>query len=147
MSGFATPRLEHPSLSRLVLRHRWLAASLGAHLLLAGTLYTAGPVRVERKRADNMRVAVDASLRQTSQREMRRQLRAMEEIKEALERAIREEGGVPVDHLAAQDLVADRQHGDGAGGGSGGGPRHLFSTVCRSMSAVNERPREARCAK
>lgn len=110
MGGFATPWLERPSLSGLVLRHRWLAASLGAHLLLAGTLYTAGPVRVERKRADNMRGAVDASLRQTSQREMRRQLRAMEEIKEALEQSAgvtrpaagKPPGGDPAGEPAAQ---------------------------------------------
>lgn len=65
-------------------RHPWLAASLGAHMMLAAVLYTAGPVRVERKRVDHVRAAVDASLRQTDAREMRRQLHAMEEIKDAL---------------------------------------------------------------
>ena len=68
-------------------RHPWLTASLGTHLLLAATLYAAGPLRVERKRTADVRAAVDASLRQTEVRAMGRQLRAMEAIKDALEQS------------------------------------------------------------
>jgi hypothetical protein len=83
-------------------RHPWLAASLGVHVLLAALLYAAGPVHVERKRADGVRAAVDASLRQTAQREMQRQLRAMEEIKEALEQS----AGVAASKPAASEPAA-----------------------------------------
>jgi hypothetical protein len=86
----------------LATRHPWLAASLGAHVLLAAMLYTAGPVRVERKRADGVRAAVGASLQQTAQREMRRQLRTMEEIKEALEQS----AGVAADEPTSSEPAA-----------------------------------------
>lgn len=83
-------------------RHPWLAASLGAHLMLAAVLYTAGPVRVERKRVDHVRAAVDASLRQTDAREMRRQLHAMEEIKDALAQS----AGIAADKPVSSDPAA-----------------------------------------
>ncbi|WP_075794867.1 hypothetical protein [Massilia putida] len=87
-------------------RHPWLAASLGAHALLAAVLYTAGPVRVERKRDDGVRAAVGASLQQTAQREMRRQLRTMEEIKEALEQS----AGVAADKpMSSEPAVRARE--------------------------------------
>jgi hypothetical protein len=57
------------------------------HALLAAALYAAGPIRVLVKREDGVRAQVNDSLQQTSRREMQRQLRAMEEIKEALEQS------------------------------------------------------------
>jgi hypothetical protein len=87
MAAFTEPRLERPGLSELARRHPWLAASLLAHALLAAALYTAGPVRVEIKRDDGVRTRVEESLQQTAQREMQRQLRTMEEIKQALEQS------------------------------------------------------------
>jgi hypothetical protein len=83
-------------------RHPWLTASLGTHLLLAALLYAAGPVRVERKRTADVRAAVGASLRQTDARAMGRQLRAMEEIKEALEQS----AGVTARKPASSDPAA-----------------------------------------
>jgi hypothetical protein len=83
-------------------RRPWLAASLGAHVLLAALLYAAGPMHVERRRADGVRAAVGASLRQTARREMERQLRAMEEIKEALEQS----AGVAADRPTASEPAA-----------------------------------------
>ena len=87
MAAFTEPRLERPDLSELVRRHPWLAASLLVHALLMAALYTAGPVRIEVKRNDGVRARVEASLQQTAQREMQRQLRAMEEIRQALEQS------------------------------------------------------------
>ncbi|KGF80865.1 hypothetical protein IA69_16455 [Massilia sp. JS1662] len=83
-------------------RHPWLTASLGTHVLLAAMLYVAGPVRMERKRNADVPAAVDASLRQTDARAMGRQLRAMEEIKEALEQS----AGVAARKPASSDPAA-----------------------------------------
>jgi hypothetical protein len=87
MAAFTEPRLERPNLSELARHHPWLAASLLLHALLAAALYAAGPVRVEIKRDDGVRAQVSESLQQTAQREMQRQLRTMEEIKQALEQS------------------------------------------------------------
>jgi hypothetical protein len=92
MAAFTEPRLERPDVAELARRHPWLAASLLAHALLAASLYTAGPIRVQVKRDDGVRTQVNDSLQQTTRREMQRQLRAMEEIKEALEQSA---GGAP----------------------------------------------------
>jgi hypothetical protein len=94
MAGFHEPRLERPSLADLARRYPWLAASLAAHALLAAALYTAGPVRVQIKRGDGLRTQVNDSLQQTARREMQRQLRTMEEIREALEQSA---GGKPAE--------------------------------------------------
>jgi hypothetical protein len=92
MAGFAEPRLERPDLASLARRHPWLAASMLVHALLGAALYTAGPVRVQLKRDDGVRTQVNDSLQQTARREMQRQLRTMEEIREALEQSA---GGAP----------------------------------------------------
>jgi hypothetical protein len=92
MGSFAEPRLERPAWPQAARRHPWLAASLIAHLLLAAGLAVMGPVRVAVKRDEGVRAQVNDSLQQTARREMQRQLRSMEEIREALERSA---GGVP----------------------------------------------------
>jgi hypothetical protein len=92
MGSFGEPRLERPRLSALARRHPWLAASLALHALLAAALYTAGPVRMETRRDDSLRTQVNDSLQQTARREMQRQLRTMEEIRDALEQSA---GGAP----------------------------------------------------
>jgi hypothetical protein len=92
MGRLAEPRLERPDLSELARRHPWLAASLAAHAVLGAALYTAGPLRVQVKRDDGVRMQVNDSLQQTARREMQRQLRAMEEIRDALEQSA---GGTP----------------------------------------------------
>jgi hypothetical protein len=94
MAAFHEPRLERPDFSDLARRYPWLAASLAAHALLAAALYTAGPVRVQIKRDNGVRSQVNDSLQQTARREMQRQLRTMEEIKEALEQSA---GGKPAE--------------------------------------------------
>jgi hypothetical protein len=94
MAAFHEPRLERPDISSLARRYPWLAASLAAHALLAAALYTAGPVRVGLKRDDGLRNQINDSLQQTARREMQRQLRTMEEIKEALEQSA---GGKPAE--------------------------------------------------
>jgi hypothetical protein len=76
----------------LVRRHPYLAVSLAAHALLGASLYTAGPVRIAVKRDEGLHTQVNASLEQAARREMQRQLRTMEEIREALERSA---GGTP----------------------------------------------------
>jgi hypothetical protein len=88
MASFAEPRLERPAWSRLARRHPWLATSLIVHVMLAASLYAAGPVRVEIRRDGGIRSRVDASLQQTARREMQRQLRSMEEIRDALEQSV-----------------------------------------------------------
>jgi len=106
MAASTMPDLERPPLYAPLRRHPWLPLSLAAHLLLAASLYTAGPVRVEFKRDDDVRVHVEQSLRQTERRDVQRQLRQMEEIKEALEQS----AGVPSKggdaRAAVQDPVA-----------------------------------------
>lgn len=91
MAALTTPDLERPPLYEPLRRHPWLLLSLGAHVVLAASLYTAGPVRVEFRRSDDVRVHVEHSLQQTARREVQRQLRQMEEIREALEQS----AGVP----------------------------------------------------
>ena len=68
-------------------RFPWLAASVGAHVLLAASLYTAGPVRIEQQRTQGVQARVEQSLRATDRRQVRRELRAMEEIRDALEQS------------------------------------------------------------
>lgn len=87
MAALMTPGLDRPPLYEPLRRHPWLPLSLAAHVALAASLYTAGPVRVGFKRSADVRVHVEQSLRQTARREVQRQLRAMEEIREALEQS------------------------------------------------------------
>jgi hypothetical protein len=79
------------SIQTFVRRHPWLIASLTAHALLAAGLYEAGRMRIEQHQRKAAQVQVDASMRETAQREMRRELRRMEEIRDALE----ESAGLP----------------------------------------------------
>jgi hypothetical protein len=87
MGAFAEPKLERPDLLALARRYPWLALSLAAHAVLAAALVAAGPVRIAVKREDGVRTQVNESLQQTARREMQRQLRSMEEIREALEQS------------------------------------------------------------
>jgi hypothetical protein len=105
MASFAEAWHERPSWTEPVRRYPWLAASVAAHVLLAAALYTAGPVRLETRRDDGLRTQVNTSLQQTARREMQRQLRTMEEIRDALEQSA---GGAPKgqgdrDRAAARD--------------------------------------------
>ncbi len=92
MAAPIAPRLEHADLADRLRRHPWLIASLAAHVALSAALYTAGPVRIAVKRDEGVRAQVNDSLQQTARREMQRQLRTMEEIREALEQSA---GGAP----------------------------------------------------
>ncbi|WP_296946528.1 hypothetical protein [uncultured Massilia sp.] len=83
----AASTLDRSALYALPRRHPWLAASVGAHLLLAASLYRAGPVHVERQRTQGVQARVERSLAATDKRQMRRELRAMEEIRDALEQS------------------------------------------------------------
>jgi hypothetical protein len=84
MDASLPARLDGASLVDLWRRHPWWLASLGAHAVLVASLVTAGPVRIAVKRNDGVRVQVAQSLERTAQRQMRRELRAMEEIRDAL---------------------------------------------------------------
>lgn len=107
MAALTTPALERPPLYEPLRRHPWLLLSLGAHVVLAASLYTAGPVRVGFKRSDEVRGRVEQSLQQTARREVQRQLRTMEEIKEALELSAGAAPSKGVDaRVATQDPVA-----------------------------------------
>jgi len=93
MNADATSRLDGSSMVELWRRHPWLIASLAAHGVLAASLYTAGPVHVAIKRDDGLRAQVAQSLQHTAQRQMRRELRTMEEIRDALAESAGEAGG------------------------------------------------------
>jgi hypothetical protein len=93
MNADATFRLDGSSMVELWRRHPWLIASLAAHGVLAASLYTAGPVHVAIKRDEGMRAQVAQSLQHTAQRQMRRELRTMEEIRDALAESAGEAGG------------------------------------------------------
>jgi hypothetical protein len=93
MNADATFRLDGSSMLELWRRHPWLIASLAAHGMLAAGLYTAGPVHVAIKRDDGLRAQVAQSLQHTGQRQMRRELRTMEEIRDALAESAGEAGG------------------------------------------------------
>jgi hypothetical protein len=92
MNADATFRLDGSSMVELWHRHPWLIASLAAHGVLAAGLYTAGPVHVAIKRDEGVRARVAQSLQHTAQRQMRRELRAMEEIRDALAESAGEAG-------------------------------------------------------
>jgi hypothetical protein len=93
MNADATSRPDDSSMLELWRRGPWLIASLAAHGVLAASLYTAGPVRVAIKRDEGVRARVAQSLQHTAQRQMRRELRAMEEIRDALAESAGEAGG------------------------------------------------------
>jgi len=93
MNADAIYRLDGSSMVELWRRHPWLIASLAAHGVLAASLYTAGPVHVAIKRDDGLRTQVAQSLHHTGQRQMRRELRTMEEIRDALAESAGEAGG------------------------------------------------------
>lgn len=87
MDALADPKLERASLWELALRRPWLPLSVAAHGVLLLALIGAGPVRVELRRDEGLRAQVNESLQQTARREMQRQLRNMEEIRDALEKS------------------------------------------------------------
>ena len=93
MHADATFRLDGSNMVELWRRHPWLIASLAAHGMLAASLYTAGPVHVAIKRDDGLRAQVAQSLQHTEQRQMRRELRMMEEIRDALAQSAGDAGG------------------------------------------------------
>jgi hypothetical protein len=93
MNADATFRLDGSNMVELWRRRPWLIASLAAHGVLAASLYTAGPVHVAIKRDEGMRAQVAQSLQHTAQRQMRRELRTMEEIRDALAESAGEAGG------------------------------------------------------
>jgi hypothetical protein len=84
MDASLPSRLDGSSVVELWRRHPWLVASTAAHGALVACLYTAGPVHVAIKRNEGMRAQVAQSLEHTARREMRRELRTMEEIRDAL---------------------------------------------------------------
>ncbi|MCS0592185.1 hypothetical protein ACFQ09_17165 [Massilia norwichensis] len=110
---YETSRLDGSSVAVLWRRYPWLAASVLTHVLLGLALYTSGPVRVELKRDDKLRTQVNHALQQTSRREMQRQLRTMEEIKEALEQSA---GAAPArqERKPAADAAARKESRDPA---------------------------------
>jgi hypothetical protein len=136
MGSFAEPRLERPAWTEAARRHPWLAASLIAHLLLAAGLAVMGPVRVAVKRDEGVRTQVDASLRQTARREMQRQLRSMEEIRQALERSA---GGVPAD--------GDKGAGDQGAGDKGADPETRARRLVGAIEALQQKTRAAEMAR
>jgi hypothetical protein len=87
-------------------RPPWLVASVGAHLLLAAGLYAAGPVRIEQQRTQKVQARVEESLQATDRRQMRRQLRSMEEIKDALEQSA---GIVPKPRAGSEQASPEQQ--------------------------------------
>ena len=87
MDALADPKPERASLRELALHRRWLLLSAAAHGVLLLALIGAGPVRVELRRDEGLRAQVNESLQQTARREMQRQLRSMEEIRDALEKS------------------------------------------------------------
>src|SRR5205085_9032505 len=93
MDASLPSRLDGSSVAELWRRRPWLIASLAAHGVLAACLVTAGPVRVAIKRDDGVRAQVAQSLEHTAQRQMRRELRTMEEIRDALAASAGEAGG------------------------------------------------------
>jgi hypothetical protein len=93
MKAYATSRLDGSSVVELWRRRPWLIASLATHGVLAASLYTASPMHVAIKRDDGVRAQVTQSLQHTAQRQMRRELRTMEEIRDALAESAGEAGG------------------------------------------------------
>jgi hypothetical protein len=93
MKAYATFRLDGSSVVELWRRHPWLIASLAMHGVLAAGLYAASPVHVAVKRDDGVRAQVAQSLQNTAQRQMRRELRTMEEIRDTLAESVGEAGG------------------------------------------------------
>lgn len=93
MNADATSRLDGSHMVEPWRHRSWLLASLAAHGMLAASLYTAGPVHVAIKRDDGLRAQVAQSLQHTEERQMRRELRTMEEIRDALAESAGQAGG------------------------------------------------------
>lgn len=125
----SAPAVERPVLYDLPRRHPWFAASLLAHLALAASLYTAGPVRVERRQSEHVRTQVSASLEQTARREMDKQVRTMEAIKTALE----ESAGLP-------RSAPDAKDGEDS-------PAHRARRLAQQIEQVRQRIRAAEMAR
>src|SRR4051794_34153166 len=84
MDGYATLGPSGSAIAALPRRHRWLIASTAAHLALAACLVTMGQVSVATRREEAVRARVEQSLKHTAQREVQRELRTMEKIRDAL---------------------------------------------------------------
>lgn len=110
--------------------HRpWLVASLAAHMLLAGSLYVTGPVRVEQHRSEGVQAQVERSLQATERRAMRRELRAMEDIRDALAQSA---------GMAPQPRRPDADADD---------PERRARALARDIEAVQQRIRAAELAR
>jgi hypothetical protein len=129
MSAHVPARLDGSSLVDLWRRHPWWLASLGAHAVLVASLVTAGPVRIAVKRDNGVRVQVAQSLERTAQRQMRRELRAMEEIRDALAQS------------------AGETSGDGAGKPTAADPAARAQELARQIDAVREKTRAMEMAR
>ncbi|WP_036173313.1 hypothetical protein [Massilia sp. 9096] len=132
MNAYVPARLDGASLVHLWRRHPWWLASLGAHAVLVASLVTAGPVRVAVKRDDGVRVQVAQSLARTAQRQMGRELRAMEAIRDALAQS-------------AGDVVGEG--GDGAGKPQATDPAARAQALARQIDAVREKTRAMEMAR
>jgi hypothetical protein len=136
MDGYATVRLDGPAIVELPRRHRWLIASAAAHVVLAAWLVTAGPVRVAVKRDEGVRARVEQSLRQTAQREVQRELRTMEKIRDALEKSA---GGAGSEGNAGKD-AAD-------GNAKAADPAARARALAAQIEAVQQKIRAAEMAR
>ena len=136
MQAYATTRLDGSSVVDAWRRRPWLIASLAAHGVLAACLVTAGPVHVAIKRDAGMRAQVARSLQHTEQRQMRRELRTMEEIRDALAESAGEAGGDGKD--------------DGKGGRDAakpGDPAARARELARQIEQVQQKIRAAEMAR
>jgi hypothetical protein len=132
MNAYLPARLDGSSLVDLWRRQPWLLLSLGAHAVLVASLVTAGPVRIAVKRDDGVRVQVAQSLARTAQRQMQRELRAMEDIRDALAQSAGEQV---------------KEGGDGAGKAKAADPAARAHELTRQIDAVREKTRALEIAR
>jgi hypothetical protein len=132
MDASLPARLDGASLVDLWRRHPWWLLSLGAHAVLVASLLMAGPVRMAVKRNEGVRVQVAQSLERTAQRQMQRELRAMEEIRDAL----------------AQSAGSGSGESSGANGaGKASDPVARAQELVRQIDAVREKTRAMELAR
>lgn len=133
MKALADPKLERASLRELALRRPWLLLSVAAHGVLLLALAGAGPVRVELRRDEGLRAQVNESLRQTARREMQRELRNMEEIRDALEKS---SGRAPAEGARQGGAKGDPAAGDPAAGDPAQRARQLMEAIGKVQQEV-----------
>ena len=117
-------------------RHPWLVASLGAHAVLAAYLVAAGPVRVAIKRDQGVRQQVATSLQHTGERQMQRELRAMEAIRDALAQSAGEGDG-----KGKVDGKPGDERGAGAAKAKPVDPATRARELARQIEAVQQKVR------